>query len=50
MWCSNYIWVIHNFIAYLGATYIRGLTVSDRCSVNKSTEWELSEQEDEMNT
>ena len=25
--CSNYIWVINNFIAYLGATYIRGFTV-----------------------
>ena len=25
--CSNYIWVINNFIAYWGATYIRGLTV-----------------------
>ena len=26
-WCSNYIWVINNFIAYEGVTYIRGLTV-----------------------
>ena len=25
--CSNYIWVIDNFIAYLGAAYIRDLTV-----------------------
>ena len=25
--CSNYIWVINNFIAYKGATYIRSLTV-----------------------
>ena len=25
--CSNYIWVINNFIAYQGATYIRGFTV-----------------------
>ena len=25
--CSNYIWVIKNFIAYQGATYIRGFTV-----------------------
>ena len=25
--CSNYIWVINNFIAYEGATYIRCLTV-----------------------
>ena len=24
--CSNYIWVINNFIAYKGATYIRGFT------------------------
>ena len=31
--CSNYIWVINNFIAHQGATYIRGLTVIqiDRC-------------------
>ena len=27
--CSNYIWVINNFIAYYGATYIRGFTVLD---------------------
>ena len=26
-WCSNYIWVINNFIAYQGATYITGLTL-----------------------
>ena len=25
--CSNYIWVINNLIAYLGASYIRDLTV-----------------------
>ena len=25
--CSNYIWVIDNFIAYWGASYIRGFTV-----------------------
>ena len=25
--CSNYIWVINNFIAYYGASYIRELTV-----------------------
>ena len=25
--CSNYIWVINNFIAYYGATYITGFTV-----------------------
>ena len=27
--CSNYIWVINNFIAYWGAAYIRGLTLND---------------------
>ena len=26
-WCSNYIWVINNIIAYSGAPYIRGLTI-----------------------
>ena len=26
--CSNYIWVIDNFIAYYGASYIRGFTVT----------------------
>ena len=26
--CSNYIWVINNFIAYKGAIYIRGFTVT----------------------
>ena len=26
-WCSNYIWVIKNFIANSGASYIRDLTV-----------------------
>ena len=25
--CSNYIWVVDNFIAYQGATYIRGFSV-----------------------
>ena len=25
--CSNYIWVINYFIAYPGATYIKGLTI-----------------------
>ena len=29
-WCSNYIWVINNFIAYYGATYIRGLMVTNK--------------------
>ena len=27
--CSNYIWVINNFIAYYGATYVRGFTVQE---------------------
>ena len=27
MRCSNYIWVIDNFIAYKDASYIRGFTV-----------------------
>ena len=26
-WCSNYIWVINNFIAYQSVSYIRGLMV-----------------------
>ena len=26
-WCSNYIWMINNFIAYYGATYIRDFRV-----------------------
>ena len=26
-WCSNYIWVINDYIAYKGAAYIRGLPV-----------------------
>ena len=26
--CSNYIWVINNFITYQGATYIRGFTLA----------------------
>ena len=29
--CSNYIWVINNFIAYKGAAYIRGMTVIGIC-------------------
>ena len=33
--CSNYIWVINNFIAYWGATYIRGFTVGSR----ESNQW-----------
>ena len=27
-WCSNYIWVINDYIAYKGAAYIRVLTVA----------------------
>ena len=27
-WCSNYIWVVNNVIAYHGASYIRGFTVT----------------------
>ena len=27
-WCSNYIWEINKYIAYYGATYIRGLTIN----------------------
>ena len=30
-WCSNYIWVINKFIAYKGASYIRGVTVYINC-------------------
>ena len=33
-WCSNYIYVINYFIAYKGATYMRGFTVV--CSLKKS--------------
>ena len=30
--CSNYIWVVNNFIAYKGATYLRGLLAHmDKC-------------------
>ena len=29
--CSKYIWVINRLVAYLGASYIRGLTVSLAC-------------------
>ena len=31
---SNYIWIIDDFIAYLGAAYIRDLTVNDLVSLN----------------
>ena len=33
--CSNYIWVINNFIAYWSVTYIRGFTVFDNSVVTK---------------
>ena len=33
--CSNYIWVINNFIAYQGATYIRGFTVLPLLKVDR---------------
>ena len=33
--CSNYIWVIDNFFAYQGATYIRGFTVSVFCFITR---------------
>ena len=32
--CSNYIWVINNFIAYKGASYIRDFTVFTFHSIN----------------
>ena len=34
-WCSNYIWVINNLIAYLSATYIRDLTVLIHASLQQ---------------
>ena len=34
-WCSNYIWVINNFIAYWCAPYIRGLTALMKFKLNK---------------
>ena len=37
--CSNFIWVISNFIAYPGASYITGLMVV--CSAFSKTEWIL---------
>ena len=41
--CSNYIWVIDNFIAYYGVWYIRGFTVSLLCGsrywLKKCTQW-----------
>ena len=45
-WCSNYIWVINNFIAYQGTSYISGLTVSlqtGQCSekYSQSVPWSL---------
>ena len=35
--CSNYIWVINNFIAYWGASYIRDFTVVIFFSVSTAT-------------
>ena len=35
--CSNYIWVISNYIAYQGVTYIRVLTVNGVSGANKTT-------------
>ena len=42
--CSNYIWVVNNFIAYYGVSYIRGLTVN--CwwcpvSISMLTMWDI---------
>ena len=31
-WCSNYIWVINNFIANEGGSYIRGFKVDTMCN------------------
>ena len=46
--CSNYIWVINNFIAYKGASYIRDLTVLLQAVVGISRselgcDWPLAE-------
>ena len=37
--CSNYIWVINNFIAYQAASYIRGLRICTcvTCVINSSS-------------
>ena len=37
--CSNYIWVIDNFIAFSCASYIRGLTVCDTRSRWLNEQW-----------
>ena len=40
--CSNYIWVINNIIAYLGATYIGGLTVIANVATN-NVQWNIKQ-------
>ena len=37
----NYIWVINNFVAYWGATYIRDLTVMRKMSPWHDNTWQL---------
>ena len=39
--CSNYIWVINNFIAYKGAAYIRGFTVLKTTVIVPVQVWRL---------
>ena len=39
---SNYIWVIDNFIAYWGASYIRDLTVVSTMAANDQAPWIFS--------
>ena len=41
--CSNYIWVINDFIAYQGASYIRGLQYMIYISWDIMLWWEISE-------
>ena len=44
MRCSNYIWVINNFIAYKGATYIRGFTVIlIYCQIQPKEQYQMCE-------
>ena len=40
--CFNYIWVIDNFIAYWGATYIRDLTVNQQINTHNHLPRQLS--------
>ena len=43
--CSNYIWVIKNFIAYWGAAYIRGFTVVlSVCNIKRSNGFMIKDQ------